>query len=350
LRAAQDARQRQKVGFVMLRAMRSLGATSVNRRKAAGKAFETLDMLKQVAACAEWVTVTVLGTALIVMVTLSAFGQAGAIDMPGADSGWEEKVRTFLQKRFKIPEGSQISFGPLQASVFPGLFSRSVTITNDQGASAKFSLFTDGKSSKFVIGEVLNSDDEPWGRVNVSGLHLEDRATMGPVNAPVTIIEFADFECPFCARSFSLVESVARNRYHNQVRLIFKNFPLRGHTWARGAAVAAECVRLQNPEAFWPFASNIYASQPQINDSNLRQYVEQFSNQLKLDSAALDACAMSSAPEKTIDQDIRDGIALRVSSTPTLFVNGVPLIGVPDEKTLDFVIASELHPKTAGSQ
>lgn len=297
-----------------------------------------------------WRVAALAVTALFAMVAVSACGQSGAADAPSTTADWETKVRTFMQKRFKIPEGSNIKFGPLEASVFSGVFSRSVTITNEQGASAKLTLFTDGKSSKFVIGEVLNTDDDPWGRVNVSSLHLEDRAALGPASAPVTIVEFADFECPFCARAFGVVETAAQTKYQGQVRLIFKNFPLRGHSWARGAAIAAECVRLQNPEAFWPFADNIYAAQSRITDYNLRQYIDQFAGQLKLDDTALNACMMSPGPQKTVNQDIRDGVAVHVSSTPTLFVNGVPLIGVPDEKTLDFVIASELRPKTAESR
>jgi protein-disulfide isomerase len=307
-------------------------------------------MLRRVVSGEGRATAALLGAALIATLAMLACGQSGATDAPSAGSDWEAKARTFMQRRFKIPEGSNIKFGPLQASVFPGLFSRSVTLTNDQGASAKLTLFTDGKSSKFVIGEVLDTDDDAWARVNVSSLHLEERAVMGPASAPITIIEFADFECPFCARAFGAVEAAAQTRYRGQVRLIFKNFPLRGHSWARGAAIAAECVRLQNPEAFWPFAGDIYAAQSQITDYNLRQYVDRFSSQLKLDNTALNACMMSPGPEKTVDQDIRDGIAVRVSSTPTLFVNGVPLVGAPDEKTLDFVIASELHSKTAESR
>lgn len=307
-------------------------------------------MLRRVVSGEGRATAALLGAALIATLAMLACGQSGATDAPSAGSDWEAKARTFMQRRFKIPEGSNIKFGPLQASVFPGLFSRSVTLTNDQGASAKLTLFTDGKSSKFVIGEVLDTDDDAWARVNVSSLHLEERAAMGPASAPITIIEFADFECPFCARAFGVVEAAAQTRYGGQVRLIFKNFPLRGHSWARGAAIAAECVRLQNPEAFWPFAGDIYAAQSQITDYNLRQYVDRFSSQLKLDNTALNACMMSPGPEKTVDQDIRDGIAVRVSSTPTLFVNGVPLVGAPDEKTLDFVIASELHSKTAESR
>jgi protein-disulfide isomerase len=307
-------------------------------------------MAKRAIVATGRVTSALLAAVLIAVFAIYSCGQTGAADAQSTGSDWEGKIRSFLQKRFKIPQGSNITFGPPQPSAFPGLYSRTVTLTNEQGASAKFTLFTDGKSSKLIVGEVLDMQDDPWARVDMGGLRLEDRAVMGPASAPVTIVEFADFECPFCARAFGVLEAAAQNRYHGQIRLIFKNFPLRGHSWARGAAIAAECVRLQNPEAFWTFANDIYAAQPQIRDSNLRDYVEQFSGQLNLDKTALNACMMSPAPEKTINQDIKDGNAVHVNSTPTFFVNGVPLVGVPDEKTLDFVIGAELHPKTSKAQ
>ena len=72
----------------------------------------------------------------------------------------------------------------------------------------------------------------PWERADLKAVHLDDRATLGPADAPVTIIEFGDFECPYCAHAFNEIETVVNTTYKGRVHLIWKNFPLNVHPWA----------------------------------------------------------------------------------------------------------------------
>src|SRR5579875_1247990 len=130
--------------------------------------------------------------ALLILV-LGARAQTSASNSPANEANWEARVRAFLQKRYKIPESSSIKFGPPEPSGFSGLVSRTVTVTGEQGAVAKVTLFTDGRSNKIILGQVLNLEEDPWAKVDTSGLALDDRPTLGPPNAPVTIIEFVDF-------------------------------------------------------------------------------------------------------------------------------------------------------------
>jgi protein-disulfide isomerase len=168
---------------------------------------------------------------------------------------------------------------------------------------------------------------------------------MGPAKAPVTIVEFADFECPHCAHAMGVVETAVESKYSGKVRLVFKNFPLQGHQWARAAAIAAECVRLQNPATFWDFANEIYRVQAFITPDNLAQRIDDFARHNQLDSDALHACMMGQAADQRVAQDILDGQRANVVSTPTLFINGIPVMGAEPE-ILDSVISSELQKKT----
>ncbi len=251
-------------------------------------------------------------------------------------------LRTYLQKRFRLPSVEQIKLGPPIQSPLAGLFGRQLQVTNDKGESRTGLLFTDRNEDKFVIGEYADLSHDPWGRISMSGTHLDDRPTLGPANAAVTVVEFADFECPFCAHAFGMVETLANATYKGRVRVIFKNFPLNGHPWAVKAAQAAECARLQNPDAFWEFAREFYASQGSIDANNVQKQIDGFTAKLKLDGPSLKACMSGSAVMDRIKQDVADGGALRVSSTPTFFINGIPVVGLPDDKTLDFVVSSEL--------
>jgi protein-disulfide isomerase len=258
------------------------------------------------------------------------------------DPARDTALRTYLQKRFRLANIDQVKLGPLIQSPLAGLFGRQISLTNDKGDSRNGLLFTDRNETKFVLGEYLDLDRDPWGRVSMTAVHLDDRPVLGPSTAPVTLVEFADFECPFCAHAFGIVETLANSTYKGQVRVVFKAFPLNGHQWAMKAAEAAECARLQNPDAFWEFARDFYTNQGSINPGNLQKHIDGVADRLKLDAPSLKACMAAPAAADRVKQDVADGEGLHVTSTPTFFINGIPVIGLPDEKTLDFVVSSEL--------
>ncbi|MGO9058997.1 MAG: DsbA family protein [Candidatus Binataceae bacterium] len=267
---------------------------------------------------------------------------------PGAAAGYTDaQLIAYLQKRFRLPNARNITLGPPTKTPFSKVMSRNVTITNDQGASAKAIIFVEPGVSDVIVGEILNLNSDPWGRVDLQSMHLDDRPTMGPANAPITIVEFADFECPHCAHAMGIVETVVESKYNGKIRLVFKNYPLAGHQWAHGAAVAAECVRVQNPGAFWDFARTIYRDQATITPDNLSQHIDNFAQHNQLDPEALHACMMGQGADQRIAQDLSDGQKAHVMSTPTLFVNGIPVMGAEPD-VLDYVINSELKNHKAG--
>jgi len=263
-----------------------------------------------------------------------------------ADSTQDAKLLDFLRKHFRIPESENLKLGPPVAAPIPGLWSRTVTASNGQGGSASSTIYINEAGDKFIFGQFLDVSQDPWGRVDVNALHLEDRPTMGPADAPITLVEFADFECPHCARSLPKVEA-AVHRHEGQVRLVYKYFPLAGHTWARAAAIASECARVQNPEAFWEFAAAFYRDQSSIDANNIGEHIDTLTADNKLDSQLMHACMLGKSADERIDQDLKDGDAVHVMSTPTLFVNGIPLSGEIDDKLIDFVVASELESRHA---
>ncbi len=288
-----------------------------------------------------------------------AFGWSGIVEAAGApksapqaesvtsDPVRDAALKEFLQKKFRIGSASEIALGPMQKTSLPGIFQRQVTVSNDKGQSVTVTLFSDHNESKAIIGQYFDLGSDAWGRISMAPAHLDDRPTLGPADAPITMVEFADFECPYCARAFGEVETLANTTYKGKIRIIFKNYPLNGHPWARSAALAAECARLQNPSAFWDFARYFYSNQGQINPGNVQQKIDEEASKLGLDDAALKLCMQTPSTAQRITQDEADGNALHVSSTPTFFVNGIPLVGLPEGKVFDFVISSELAANAA---
>jgi predicted DsbA family dithiol-disulfide isomerase len=259
----------------------------------------------------------------------------------------DDQLIAFLQKRYRLPSIRNISLGPPTKTQFPRLMSRVVTISDDHGGSVKATIFVEPGVNEAIVGEMLDLGTDPWGRISLGSMHLDDRPTLGPANAPITIVEFADFECPHCAYAMGVVETIVQSKYNGKVRVIYKYFPLRGHQWAHAAAVAAECVRMQNPATFWDFAREIYRDQASITPDNLSQHIDDFAHRNQLDAEGLHACMMGQSADQRIAQDISDGQNAHVVSTPTLFVNGIPVMGA-EPQVLDYVITAELKKRQAG--
>ena len=262
------------------------------------------------------------------------------------DPAKDAALKTYLQKHFKIPSPEMIKLGPAFRTPVEGLFARQLIVSTDQGQNVSTTLFFDKSESKAIIGQYIDTSMEAWGRTNMGSVSLDDRPSQGPANAPVTIVEFADFECPFCAQAFSVIETLVNTTYKGKVKVIFKAYPLNAHPWAMKAAEAAECARMQNPDAFWDFARYFYTNQGSINVKNIQDNVDKLAKTQKLDEPSLKACMDSPQTEARVKQDQLDGNSIHVSSTPTFFVNGIPVVGLQDAKIMDFVIDSELAGKS----
>jgi protein-disulfide isomerase len=143
---------------------------------------------------------------------------------------------------------------------------------------------------------------------------------MGPAEAPVTIIEFSDFQCPYCRRVQPTLKRLM-HEYEGQVKLVYRNFPLRNiHPQAQKAAEAAQCAAEQ--DQFWPYHDKLFStSRLQVDD--LKQYAQE----LGLDTQQFNTCLDSGKYVSKIEQDLQDGSKAGVSATPSFFVNGQPVSG-----------------------
>ena len=171
-------------------------------------------------------------------------------------------------------------------------------------------------------------------RVDVSTEHAP---VLGAADAPVTIVEFSDFHCPFCKRVLpSLTE--LRSRYGDKVKLVFRDFPLdRLHPQARGAAEAARCAHDQNK--FWEYHDVLFAKAPQASPDQLKAYAQQ----VGLDVGTFERCLASGKHAAAVQRDVDDGNRLGVSGTPAFFVNGRALSGAQPVEQFVRMIEEELR-------
>jgi protein-disulfide isomerase len=164
------------------------------------------------------------------------------------------------------------------------------------------------------------------------------RPSKGPGNAQVQIIEFSDFECPFCFRVNPTVAQVLTT-YGDRVRLVYRHLPLPNHPNARPAAEASACANEQG--RFWDYHDRLFANQSKLTGPELKQHAAD----LGLDAAKFNACVDSRKFQKDVDADLDTAQLLGVSGTPHFFINGRPLSGAQPFENFKAIIDEELSRK-----
>jgi protein-disulfide isomerase len=166
-----------------------------------------------------------------------------------------------------------------------------------------------------------------WGEVLAHGTR------MGPTSTPVTIVEFADLECPFCRMFYQDVYQSIDKRFPGQVALVHVDFPITGHRFARPAARAATCAK--DLGIFKPFIERVYERQDSLG---LKSWVQYGIDAGVKDTAAFNRCATSTAAMPFFDSAAAFGRRIGVRGTPTVMINGWRFPAAPDESTLSVAI------------
>jgi protein-disulfide isomerase len=160
----------------------------------------------------------------------------------------------------------------------------------------------------------------------------------GPANAPIEMIEFSDFQCPFCLRADPTVRQVL-NTYGDRIHFVYRHYPLPGHPNARPAAEAASCAAEQGK--FWPYHDRLFTDQSKLGDADLKKTAAD----LGMDGAQFNACVDSHKYKAAVDADVAAGQEAGVDGTPAFFVNGRMISGAQPFDQFKKVIDEELESK-----
>jgi protein-disulfide isomerase len=234
-----------------------------------------------------------------------------------------------IQEVFKTPATLKVSVGGFKPS--PSTDFKQGTLTMDDGKAKQdrtVLLARDGKH--LVVSDLYNLAIDPKQQA-LRTISLHDEPTVGPANAPVTIVEYADLQCPTCARMHDFLETKVVPRYGNKLRIVFKEYPLPMHDWSFTAAIADQCAFEINPSTYVPLRTAIFRSQQLINITNLRDTLLSYGEQAGLDRVQLAGCLDSKSSLPRIQRDVAEAKRIQVNSTPTVFINGRMMVGLPSE-------------------
>jgi len=160
--------------------------------------------------------------------------------------------------------------------------------------------------------------------------------TKGNLQAPITVIEFADFQCPFCAHTQPVLTELLK-KYDSRIKVSFRDFPLRQiHPQAQGAAEAGRCAAEQ--DSFWPYHDVLYGDQSKLQMNDLLESAKH----IGLDAKRFEACLKSEKYSDAIEQDLNDGIRAGVTGTPAFFINGIFVSGAQPLEVFEQIIEAEL--------
>ncbi len=263
-----------------------------------------------------------------------------------SDLALNRRIEVMVRSKFNVPQDYSVTIGARTPSKIAGYDTLPVTFSRGaKSTSTNFLLSSDGKTLARL--ETFDLDKNPAMNIDVTG-----RPIRGNPAAKVTVINFDDLECPYCARMHESLFPYTMDRYKDKVRFIYKDDPLTElHPWAMHAAVDANCLAAQNGNAYWAYVDYLHSHGEDVTGqernvtksfATLDRIARQQATFAKLDTTVLDAC-MAKQDETQVRASAREADSLGVDGTPALFVNGERINGAVPAEQLWLVIDRALR-------
>jgi protein-disulfide isomerase len=258
----------------------------------------------------------------------------------------ERQVRTY----YSVPAAVKITVGPLRTSEFPGYDALTVHMDSiEKKADYDFLLSKDGKTLLRMTKLDLTKD--PYAE-NVKKISVGDRPIRGKKDAKVVVVNYDDFQCPFCSRMHQTLFPEMLKEYGDRVEFVYKDYPLAEiHPWATHAAVDANCLAAQNGDAYWDLADYLHNNQREISAAGqtrdlqfaaLDRLTTLQGQKHELDQTKLQSC-IKAQNDDAIKASVHEGDSLGVNATPTMFVNGQEIDGVVSASEFRTVLDAALQ-------
>jgi protein-disulfide isomerase len=288
-------------------------------------------------------TVALLSVTMATGQQPGATGAAPTAAAPGqGQSSVQKNVEAFLRHYYALGPEITITVGTPKEIGTSGLMETPVDVKTPDG-SEKVNMFLTKDGRYLIRGEVSDLNSDPLADTRAK-IITADAPVWGNPNAPITLVEYSDFQCPVCRSLHDALRGLLPN--YPQVKVVFKDYPLETlHPWARTAALAGRCAYQQDPKAFWKVYDLIYDNQELISAGNVYDKMLDFAAQAGLHQDAFKACLSSPQAAQAIDASVANGNLLEVRSTPTVFVNGRRIVGADPHAVQQYIDYEVAHLK-----
>ncbi len=260
------------------------------------------------------------------LVLLCACGVTAKAQCPPLQDADRAKLIDYVQKKYKTPASTKVEIGDVS---FVGDTCYRKMLFQSVGGPSFFRLeLSASPDLRFLTRELLDSTVDPAveerqkAEALAASLTRGNLPVLGKQDAPVTIAVFSDFQCPYCVRFAALMKEVLPSEA-DKVRLVFHNFPLPMHPWARPAAEAAACAQQQGNSYFWALHDFMFEQQKDLNRDNLLGKLAEVTKKLTgFDQGKFAVCVMERKTAAQVDQEVAFAQQNGINATPTAFING----------------------------
>jgi protein-disulfide isomerase len=249
----------------------------------------------------------------------------------------DRRIEILVRSQLNVPQDWRVDVGPRSKSDMAGYDAVPITFTSSTDPNKKqtlnFLISRDGNTLARLSKWDISKDPSEM-------ISMDSRPVRGNPQAKVTIINFDDLECPYCARMHAQLFPDTINRYKDQIKIVYKDYPLiEIHPWALRASIDANCIALQNPTAYWNYVDYLHTHgdditgpdrDPAKSAAALDKLARDEGQRSKLDTDKLNAC-LTKQDDSVVRASLKEGDALGVDGTPTLFINGERLSGALPE-------------------
>ena len=208
-------------------------------------------------------------------------------------------------------------------------------------------ILVSGDRKTIMVGRLENLDEDPAAET-ARKISLENVPSKGNPNAQVTVVEYSDFQCGYCARAANGVADFLKD-YQGKVRFFYKQFPLSFHKWAEEASIASLCVYDQANDKFWKLHDSIFEKQGEIKVADARETFAGMAQKLGVDMKKYDECVKSEETRRRVASDMNEGRSIGISGTPTFVVDGFVISGGANMKALRNAVDYRLSLKSESS-
>ena len=245
------------------------------------------------------------------------------------------RIERQVRSSYNIPAEVNVVVGAIAPSTdWPNYDAVTVTMDNGDGKKQDYKFLVSKDRNTMLRMVKFDLSKDPYADV-MSKINTSGRPTRGAKSAKVVVVNFDDFECPFCSRMHQSLFPQLLKEYGDRVTFVYKDYPLvEIHPWATHAAVNANCLAAQNADAYWDFADYIHANQREVSNEKtadarfaaLDRLTTLQGQKHNLDTVKLQSC-VKAQDDSVVKASMKEGDAIGVSATPTLFINGEKIDG-----------------------
>jgi protein-disulfide isomerase len=246
------------------------------------------------------------------------------------------KLVEYYKRKQNVPPNAQVTVSELSPSKIKGAKTGTIQVGNQK---VSFLVSEDGRY--VVFGELEDLTVDPFAAV-MQKIDLKGRPFKGNKNAKVTIVEYSDFQCPFCKRGYDTIETQVLKEYGDKVKFYYKNLPLSFHPWAEPSAIAVECALEQDEKAYWKLYSYYFENQKELNAQNLKERTLEALKDTGIDIAKFTDCYDNKKTLDKVKAQAAEAQSLGIQGTPGFIINGRALKGAYPFEQFKAIIDDEL--------